>query len=468
MAKASKDNLADLKREAKKSGITGERLRDFKAIAAERDELYGDVPGLFYINLANGGSWRLRYTDPTGVTGKRITATIASGDKKPSEAKDIAQEWRVQIRKGIDPRMQHRLNEEQKQQAQKQEGQRRLQKVGVFFEEVYAPHITAMSVAPRHTLGSISRDFGHLFGRDMTSISVTDVREWESQRRAEGMDRGSMYRALAAFKAMLGYAAGTKRGDQNETPVIPVNPLAGVGLTKPTAVEREAIRRKEEQGNNNHLLNAEDFRRIDAVLAEQARLRVERRRRNIERGESRWPPLEGLRFPFWFEPFYRIARLTGARPGDVLRFKWSDIQTDSRTGIKVLRFTPRKTEHHETPVQVVFPLAGELLEIITEWRRQAGEPQTGLLFPSRSGGVRSSTSYQDQWHTVREAAGLPEGVAFYSLRHTFISERVNAGWHVLKLAKLVGHRDGSMIAKNYYREDLDDLAQMIEAMEATA
>jgi len=41
---------------------------------------------------------------------------------------------------------------------------------------------------------------------------------------------------------------------------------------------------------------------------------------------------------------------------------------------------------------------------------------------------------------------------------------VNSGLPLLKIARLVGHKNTDMIAKNYYRQDLDDMAGLIRAL----
>lgn len=49
--------------------------------------------------------------------------------------------------------------------------------------------------------------------------------------------------------------------------------------------------------------------------------------------------------------------------------------------------------------------------------------------------------------------------------YSFISDRVNAGWPLLRLAKLVRHKTTEMIAQNYYRDDLADLADALRKLD---
>lgn len=455
----------DWKRKAKQQGITKERLRIFKRDGKEREELYGDLPGFFYIKLASGGAWRLRYSDPTG-TGKRITATIAGDGATPVEARAIAEEWRVKIRKGIDPQNEHRKNAEETRRAKQESERRRFARLGTFLDEIYTPHTMEMSTNGKAALGHLRR-FEHLFDRDMDTLTFQDVEAWEAKRKTEGVTRQAMQRELAALKGMLSYAAGTKKGDRIGQPVIDRNPLAGMGLSKPTAAEREADRLKEEEGSERfHTLSPEEFERIDLALETFAEEVRQRRERSRKHGRAYLPSLDGLRYPHWFEVFYQIAKLTGARPGDVLRLRWTNIQTDLRSRCEVLRYTPRKTEHHEDPIEIVFPITGRLVEVLSTWKQQQGNPSRGLLFPSeRTGKAMNRTAYHRHWHKVKELADLPANLDLYNLRHTFISDRVNAGWPLLRLAKLVGHKNTRMIAETYYRDDTDDLSTVLLAME---
>jgi len=457
-----------------KKRITVDAWSKFKRAAKERQELSGDLPGFFYVKLANGGAWRLRYTDPSGAKTpkgkpKRITATIAGDETKPDAARAIAEQWRVRIRDGIDPSAARKITEaEQHQQKQAMEA-RRFVCMGTFFDEIYTPHKSALTYAGAANLRIIKNNFGHLFSRDMDTLTAADIRAWEKRRKAEGVTRATLTRAMAALKGMLSYAAGTKKGEPNDAPVLTQNPLEGISLSPKTEAEREAERtRQDDQQGKRGTLTADDvaaLRRGLTLLAEQTR---KKRAASRKHGRGYLPSLDDVAYPHWFEPFCHLARLTGARPGDILRWRWNDLQTDLRARCEVLRYTPHKTAHHDNPAEVVFPLTGELADVLKTWRQQQGNPSTGLMLKSeRTGGPMDRNAYPRHWSTVKTLAGLPDDMDFYNLRHTFISDRVNAGWPLLRIARLVGHKTTEMIAQNYYREDLDDLTAVLQAMEST-
>lgn len=453
------------------SRITVERLRKFRKIAGERAELPGDIPGFFYIKLARGGAWRLRYTDPVTSKGKpkRLTATIAGDDVKPDQAAKIAAEWRAKIAKGINPRLEQEQEAEKVRRSIEAQKKSKFANTGTFFEEIYRPHLSRLTRAGESNLSIIKSNFSHLFDRDMDSLQAADIRAWENKRKAEGIRRDTLQRALVSFKAMINYAAGTKKGDPIDAPVIEANPLAGVMLARETEAERELEESaREEKHSQRDLLSQTDLANLQTGLNRFAdEIRAQRRRTRYH-GKPELPDLDTVPFPHWFIPFCHIARLTGMRPGDILRLKWSSIRQDFRNKCEALVFKPHKTQHHAKAIEVVFPITAELSHILRAWQQQNGNPETGLLFPSRKNGeLMDKSAYHRHWTNVKKLAGLRDDMHFYSFRHTFISDRVNAGWPLLQIAKLVGHKTTDMIAQNYYREDLDNLAGLLAALEAS-
>jgi integrase len=154
------------------------------------------------------------------------------------------------------------------------------------------------------------------------------------------------------------------------------------------------------------------------------------------------------------------------RSGDILRLRWNNIQQDFRNKCQTLNFVPHKTAHHNKRREVFFPITGELAEVLSTWREQQKNPEAGLIFPSTKTGVlMDKNAYHRHWTTVKALGELSEDLQFYALRHNFITERVNAGWPLLAIAKLVGHADTSMIAENYFNPDADNLAALMMSME---
>jgi integrase len=105
----------------------------------------------------------------------------------------------------------------------------------------------------------------------------------------------------------------------------------------------------------------------------------------------------------------RVLALTGARAGEILSLRWSEVDferqclrlSDSKTGAKVI------------------PLGSAAIRVIAEQERLAD-----YVFPGTHGGPLGSVG--KIWRGVRDSAGL-EGTRLHDLRHSFASNIVNAG-----------------------------------------
>jgi len=446
--------------------ITVERLRKFRSKAKPRDELHGDVPGFYFIVLQSGGAWRLRYTNQQGKRKTVTLGSLANGDETPQVMADLAAEWRRKIREGVDPQDVKRQTEEQLRDSEQESKKRRFVNTGVFFDEIYKPHIKSISSAGQGTANIINSNFGSFFDRDMDHLTAADIRAWENDRKKSGVSRATLVRAWGAFKGMLNYAAGVKNNDPNDDPVISENPLKSISLSRMTATERDHQKKADEEMDlKRDLLGESERKKIQAGLEAFANLRRLKRANSRKHGKPHLADLDAVAYPHWFIPFAHIARLTGMRPGDVRRLRWSDIRQDFRSKTQVLQFTPHKTSHHADPIAVSFPITGELDYVLSEWRAQQGNPKTGYIFINeQTGNEMGSDCHRKAWADVKEFAGVRKEIHFYCFRHNFISDLVNSGLPLLKIARLVGHKNTDMIAKNYYRQDLDDMAGLIRAL----
>jgi integrase len=439
--------------------ITVNKLDKFIKTAADRDRLPTDVKGLVFMKLKNGGAWRLRYTDP--VTGKRRTATIGDHNIKPQDAAAKAAEFSAKVSDGIDPLAE--IESKRQEQAAKHH-----LNTGAFFTDIYTPALIKHSgdKSAHTTCVIINKEFSHLFDRDMDKLCAADVRAWENKRKADGLSRDSLQRKYAPLKAMLNYAAGKKRNHSNDHPLMEVNPLTDVSLQQLSHDEREAKNeRQEELQKTRDLLPSKTMAALINSLElfdQQAR---DKRRSSRTHGKPHLTDLDNVTYAHWFVPFMTIARLTGMRPSDVLSLKFQNIQTSIKTRSEVLTFKPNKTKHHDNAAQVTIPLTGELAIVIDAWREQQGSPTSGFMFESKvSGRAMDSTAYQRHWNTVKELAGVDKSLHLYSFRHNFISKLVANGVPLLRIAKLVGHKDASMIAEHYFHEDVDDLGAILAAI----
>lgn len=124
----------------------------------------------------------------------------------------------------------------------------------------------------------------------------------------------------------------------------------------------------------------------------------------------------------------RLLALTGARRGEIVNLRWSEVDlergflflTDSKTGKKAI------------------PLSAPAIEVLAGVARIEGEE---WVFPaSRGGGPWTGVS--GDWATIRTAANL-EGVRLHDLRHTFASIGAAGGFGLPIIGAVLGHSQSS-------------------------
>jgi len=132
-----------------------------------------------------------------------------------------------------------------------------------------------------------------------------------------------------------------------------------------------------------------------------------------------------------------VLALTGARAGEILSLRWSEVDIertclrlgDSKTGAKVV------------------PLGAAALQVIAAQERRDG---TGYIFTGTHGGPLGSLG--KVWRQVRSAAGLAD-VRLHDLRHSFASNIVNAGGSLPVIGALLGHRSTQTTARYAHLAD---------------
>lgn len=439
---------------------TAERDKFLKNSEVRKKLRCNKISGFFFIKLKKGGAWRLRYTD---LLGKQREATIADGGVKPQEAATIALDWRVKLKDGIDPLNElERLKIERKQQEQVNAAKTYLN-TGKFFESIYTPHKLENYADGKNTLLNISRNFCHLFSRDMDMITEDDIEVWYKKRMKKGLKRSTLVRDYGAFKAMLNFA--TKRKTKQTPATLKDNPIKNYSLPNLTKLQREqAEEHNQKLQSKRDIFSNEIKQQIQTGLNLYAEQVKQKRAASREHGKSHLPDLENLTFPHWFIPFCHIARLTGARPSDIYALKWENISFNQFNNSTSLIFTPSKTKKANSSQQVIFPVGDELKAVFDTWRSEQGS-STGYIFKSeRTSKPIERKAHLTHWKQVKALGGVTTELDFYSFRHNFISELCARGVPVLTIAKLVGHKDGTMIAANYLRHDEDNTLAMLQGV----
>lgn len=117
---------------------------------------------------------------------------------------------------------------------------------------------------------------------------------------------------------------------------------------------------------------------------------------------------------------------TGARPGEVVRLRWSDINFDDA----LITFTDAKHGGKPRPVAITDALLVELAEWREEQASRADVVDDPHLFSHEpDGSTHWTPNYagSDRWPKLRARAGLRDDLRLYDLRHTANSNAAVSG-----------------------------------------
>ena len=393
------------------------------------------ISGLHIRALAKPGiaAWRYRYTDDSG---KRRVFTLGKYPAmSPAKAADLALDFQ---QNETDPFKERDQKRDAERRAEQQAATRTL---AAYLDGPYKRH-QERKKSGDETLARIERGFPELLDKDMASLRRADIQTWQNRREAEGRAHATLQRDFGALKTLLRHA------ERQDPPVIDANPLAKVQLEAP--VDNDRARELTAKRNAaRRLLTDAEVQGLYSGLESFAEQRRAQRRNSREHGKSHLPDLEGVTCAHWFVPFAYCALYTGLRPGDLYSLTWQELNVPFARLVKM----PEKTRHHPDPAQVTMTLAEPLKKIMAEWWELAGKPADGLVFPSPAaktlGKQMDKKAHRSPWSAVKEFGKLPDDLAFYSLRHHFISALVAGGVPLFTVARLAGHKSVAMIEKNY-------------------
>jgi integrase len=149
-----------------------------------------------------------------------------------------------------------------------------------------------------------------------------------------------------------------------------------------------------------------------------------------------------------------IALTTGARKGEILNMRWSDVNFTERTIHleKTKNGKPRK-----------LPITVAVIEELTRFR-EVGE---GLIFPAtftkdKQGSVNRPFDPKKAWIKALERSGVGE-IRFHDLRHTCASTLVRNGRTLIEVGRLLGHSSTQM-TERYSHLAVRDTQLMVDSV----
>lgn len=146
-------------------------------------------------------------------------------------------------------------------------------------------------------------------------------------------------------------------------------------------------------------------------------------------------------------PLIIAALDTGARRGELLALRWSDINWTDGT------LTLIQTKHTRVIEQRTLPLSARLRRELLAWRFRC--PRSERVFPF--------TEVKTAFRRACELAGIAD-LRFHDLRHTAATRLVAAGLAVAEVSRILGHRTAAMTYRYINLSD-DVLARMRRALD---
>jgi integrase len=148
-------------------------------------------------------------------------------------------------------------------------------------------------------------------------------------------------------------------------------------------------------------------------------------------------------------PLVVLAMATGARQGELLNLRWSDIDLTRRHAIL------QETKNGD---RRALALAGPALDVLGEMA-QRRLPGADLVFASRRG---LATFPREAWERALRDAEL-EDFRFHDLRHTAASYLAMSGATLAEIAEILGHKTLAMV-KRYAHLSHSHVSDVVQRM----
>jgi site-specific recombinase XerD len=268
---------------------------------------------------------------------------------------------------------------------------------GARWLALKSSHAKATQDGYRSHLGAIGRtDMGQ---RVMATVTGTQVTEWRNSMDRDGVGRPTINARLKVLRMVFRHAHADH--------LIPIDPTQGVP-TLPTTIRQD--------GN---LDAAQVQALLDHATPEQAAMVLLATDCGL-----RWQEMAGL-------PASAVM-LSGS-------FLMVRQVVERSTG--TVRGYPKSKEPR--PVPIGTERLAELLVPLVKAARATGDPDA-LLFTNKAGRCLDYYDWRrDNWRPLKRAAGMPRGLRFHDLRHTYGSTLAARNVPVKEIQVLMGHASQS-------------------------
>jgi len=307
-----------------------------------------------------------------------------------------------------------------------------------YLDNEYSLHMES-AIAGKDYLNVIRNHFPNLLKKPLAEINKTDLVKWvqlqmkEYRKHEYGYSSDSIKKRYSALKSLMAHAVRNN--------VIQLNPF-----DKMDKLEFHRDETTQQQAKRTYLELEQIKTFLQSIDNFDEKLRAERRN-SRSHGQSHLVNLDNAAFASHHKPMMMILYYMGMRTGDVVGLEWTHIiDTPFTCNItKVLEKTRRKVKS-----PFVLPMPTQIQEMLRLWRKQQGNPKTGLVFPNPKTGKRMDKQCLKRcWKWIKEDAGFHEKLQLYTLRHNFISWLLMNGTPLKVVAEMAGHKTTAMIDNHY-------------------
>jgi integrase len=420
----------------KKTSFTQHNVLTFLSTATDYAEKSCSMISGFQVRkLVSGGQWRYRYTDADGF--KRCITIGKFPSIKPEMAANEAISLAGEIAKGFDPLVNKNKKIEEVRDFKNKQKASKQANFKAYLEGIYTDHQSRKAHEGKHTIDMIRKHFQQWLDLPMDSITVVDLKHWQSEKRKSQLSHATIKRAFGALRTMLRHAV--REG------VLEFDPTHKFQLDPPTASEKN----NSLQGHDlktRRMLTGEELAGIHLGIERYKSELIRQRENSLAHGKIGLISLKDLAHPHWFFPFFRLAAYSGLRTGDLYTLNWQELNTQFQRLVKV----PNKTKHHHDPIKLNLPLDNDITHVLGLWHEQCGKPANGLVFPSPvTSKQMDKKAHVTHWKKILKLGEIKTDLDFYSLRHHYISRLVAGNIPLFTVARLAGHKSTKMIEQHY-------------------
>ena len=151
-----------------------------------------------------------------------------------------------------------------------------------------------------------------------------------------------------------------------------------------------------------------------------------------------------------YHTLFLLATATGARQGELLALKWSDLDTKNcqlfiQRTTKLGKFFIPKTAASVRRID----LGSTVMGTLKLWKLACPPNKLDLMFPNEAGRpIEHNNLMQRHFLPALEAAGLPR-VRFHDLRHSNASLRLEQGENIKYIQSQLGHANPTITLNTY-------------------